>query len=93
MFSQYDVLLDNEASLNIFSNKDLLTNVRQAKRSITVSGIRSGGGVDVDREGEFGEFGTVFYSGDASANVLSFASQVEAGAKIRYDYLQVEGEH
>ena len=93
MFSQYDVLLDNEASLNIFSNKDLLTNVRQAKRSITVSGIQSGGGVDVDREGEFGEFGTVFYSGDASANILSFASQVEAGAKIRYDYLQVEGEH
>jgi DnaJ-domain-containing protein 1 len=58
MFSRYDVLLDNEASLNIFSNKELLTNVRRADRSIVVSGIQSGGGVDVDREGDFGEFGT-----------------------------------
>jgi hypothetical protein len=88
MFSRYDVLLDNEASLNIFSNKELLTNVRRADRSIVVNGIQSGGGVDVDREGDFGEFGTVFYSSDASANILSFASQVDAGANIRYDYLQ-----
>ena len=77
LFSRYDVLLDNEAPLNIFSNKDLLTDVRQSDRSIKVSGIQSGGGVNVNREGEFGEFGTVFYSSDASANILSFAAQVE----------------
>ena len=88
MFSQYDVLLDNEASLNIFKNKDLLKGIRKAERSIKVSGIEAGGGVTVDREGEFGEFGTVFYSGDASANILSFASQVDAGASIRYDHLK-----
>ena len=88
MFSQYDILLDNEASLNIFNNKDLLTGIRRAERSITVSGIQAGVGVTVDREGEFGEFGTVFYSGDASANILSFASQVDAGASIRYDHLK-----
>ena len=87
MFSKYDILLDNEASLNIFSNKELLTGVRRAEQAIKVSGIQSGGGVTVDREGEFGEFGTVFYSGDASANILSFASQVDAGANIRYDHL------
>ena len=40
----------------------------------------------MDREGEFGEFGTVFYSGDASANILSFGSQVDAGANVRYDH-------
>ena len=88
MFSRYEVLLDNEASLNIFSNRDLLTDVRQAVQPIKVSGIQLGGGVDVDREGDFGEFGTVFYSGDASANILSFAAQVDAGAIIRYDHLQ-----
>ena len=49
-----------------------------------MSGIQSGDGVKVDCEGEFGEF---FYSGDATANILSFASQVDAGAAIRYDYL------
>ena len=82
------MLLDNEASLNIFSNKDLLTGIRRAERTIKVSGIQSGDGVTVDREGEFGEFGTVFYSGEASANILSFASQVDAGANIRYDYVK-----
>ena len=40
----------------------------------------------VDREGDFGEFGTVFYSVSASANILSFTSQVDAGATIRYDH-------
>ena len=61
MFTQYDVLLDNEASLNIFHNKNLLTGLRKAEHSIKVSGIQAGEGVTVDSEGEFGEFGTVFY--------------------------------
>ena len=86
-FSRFDVLLDNEASLNIFSNADLLTDVRKFERTIKVSGIQQGAGVSVDREGEFGEFGTVYYSGSASANNLSFASQVDSGASIRYDHL------
>ena len=30
----------------------------------------------------------MFYNGDASANVLSFASQVDAGATIRYDHIK-----
>ena len=86
-FSRYDVLLDNEASLNIFNNADLLTDIRKSERSIKVSGIQVGGGVSVDREGEFGDFGTVYYSGSASANILSFASQVDAGATIRHDHV------
>ena len=86
MFTQYDVLLDNEASLNIFNNKSLLTRIRKSEHSIKVSGIQAGGGVTVGSEEEFGEFGTVFHSGDASANVLSFTSQMDAGAMIRYDH-------
>lgn len=85
-FSRYDVLLDNEASLNIFNNTELLTGLRKASKSIKVSGIQEGVGVSVDRERDFGEFGTVFYSGSASANILSFASQVDAGATVRYDH-------
>ena len=86
-FTQYDVLLDNEASLDIIKNAELLTDVRKIERSINVSGIQQGGGVSVDHEVEFGEFGTVYYSGSASANNLSFALQVDAGASIRYDHL------
>ena len=82
-FSRYDVLLDNEASLNIFNNAELPTGIRKASKSIKVSGIQQGVDVSVDCEGKFEELGTVFYSGSASANVLSFASQVDAGAAVR----------
>ena len=47
-FTRYDVLLDNEASLNIFSNPSLLTDIRKATRSVKVSGIHLGSEVNVD---------------------------------------------
>ena len=58
-FSRFDVLLDNEASLNIFNNAELLTDLRKSESTIRVSGIHKGGGVSVDRAEEFEEFGTV----------------------------------
>lgn len=40
LLSKYDVPLDNEASLNIFSNRNLLRNVRKSSKSVSsVSGI------------------------------------------------------
>lgn len=87
-FSHYDVLLDNEASLNIFSNLKLLTGLRRAEKSVSVGGTQLGGAVTVNEEGDFGELGKVFYSPGASANILSFAAQVDAGAAIRYDYMK-----
>ena len=86
LFSRYDMLLDNEASLNNFSNGDLLTCLRKSDRTIYVGGIQLGEGVAVDEEGDFGELGRVFYSAAASPNVLSFASQVDSGAAVRYDH-------
>lgn len=86
MFSRFEVLLDNEASLNIFNNRELLTGIRKSLKPINVSGIQRGGGVSVDQEGDFGELGRVYYSKLASANILSFASQIDSGATIRYDH-------
>lgn len=87
-FSHYDVLLDNEASLNIFINLKLLTGLRRAEKSVSVGGIQLGGAVTVNEKGDCGELGKVFYSPGASANILSFAAQVDAGAAIRYDYMK-----
>ena len=53
-FTKYDVLLDNEASLNIFTNKDLLTDVRVTDKTVRVTGIEQRGGVSVNQEGNFG---------------------------------------
>ena len=86
LFTRYDVLLVNEASLNIFSNGDLLTGLRKTERTVNVGGIQLGEGVEVNEEVDFGELGRVFYSEAASANIPSFASQVDSGAAIRFDY-------
>ena len=86
LFSKYDVLLDNEASLNVFSNRDLVKNLRKSTRSITMHGVESNSsGVNIEMEGEFNEIGTVFVSEKASANILSFAAQVDSGATMTYD--------
>ena len=59
LFTRYDVLLDNEASLNIFSNGDLLTGLRKTEKTVNVGGIQLGEGVEVNEEGDFGELGRV----------------------------------
>ena len=85
-FSKYDVLLDNEASLNVFRNSDLVKNLRVSARTVTMHGVENNSnGVKVDLEGEFNEIGTVFVSEKASANILSFAAQVDSGAEMSYD--------
>jgi hypothetical protein len=51
-----------------------------------VGGIQRGAsGVKVTEEGEFRDVGTVYVNDSATANILSFASQVDAGADITYD--------
>jgi hypothetical protein len=87
-FAQDKILLDNEASISIFNNEKLLIGVKDAKRKIMLGGIQRGAtGVKVTKQGEFRDVGTVYYNPAASANILSFASQVDSGADISYDKL------
>ena len=54
MFTRYDILLDTEASLNVFCNKDLLTNVTTAKHHVIMTGVDSKAkGVTVIEQGQF----------------------------------------
>ena len=86
MFTRYELLLDNQSSVDIIGNADLIYNQRKAEKSINMCGIQRGAKpVIVDTVGDFGEFGQVYFSEHASANILSFASQVNAGADIEYD--------
>jgi hypothetical protein len=51
-----------------------------------LGGIQRGAaGVRVTEQGLFRDVGIVYYSDLVSANILSFASQVDAGADITYD--------
>ena len=89
MYTKYDVLLDNEASLNIFSNRNLLRDVRRSARTIVMTEVEANSaGTVVDTEGTFEDVGHVYYSEHANANILSFATQVDNGADISYDNKQ-----
>ena len=86
LFSQHDVLLDNEASINVFRSKELLKGIRKARKNVLLGGIQRGAtGLRVTQEGDFNDVGTVYFNETTSANILSFASQIDAGADISYD--------
>ena len=80
------VLLDNPASVNIFCNASLLTDIRKSQHAILLRVQLGAKGVPVDEEGDFGEIGPDYYSQGATANILSFAAMADSGADIRYNH-------
>ncbi len=66
-----DVLLDNQATIHLFKNEELLTGLRAAARDIYVRGV--GGRVKANLVGDFGHFGEVYYCPASPVNVLSFS--------------------
>ncbi|MGC9156348.1 MAG: reverse transcriptase domain-containing protein, partial [Ferrimicrobium sp.] len=78
-----EVLLDNQSTVHLFTNEELVSNVRPAARPIRVSGV--GGIVSVDKVGDFGSFGEVYVSEASPANVLSF-SAVRKQLRVSYEY-------
>lgn len=76
--SSCGVLLDNQATVSIFFNRDLLTDIREADSPCHISGINSDGSALVaNLIGDFREFGPVYYCPAASANILSFSVTAE----------------
>ena len=83
LFTRSHVLSDNQASVNIFCNASLLTDIRKSPHAILLNGVQLGAaGVRVDQEDDFGEIEPVYYSRGASANILSFAAMADSGADI-----------
>ena len=76
VFSKDDVLLDSQASVNVFSNKSLLHDIGTATREITLKGVETGTrGVSIKHEGDFETLGKVYFSEKTTANILSYAEQ------------------
>jgi hypothetical protein len=88
LFARSHVLLDNQASVNVFCNANLLTDIRRSEHGILLNGVQANAeAVRVDLEGDFGEVGPVYYSKRATANILSFAAMVDRGADIQYSQI------
>jgi Zinc knuckle len=81
-----DVVFDNGSTVHLIKNCRLLTDIGIASRPIVVNGVQSDAvGVRVNQERKLGDIGTVYYSKNASANILSMSSLVDAGANVEYD--------
>jgi hypothetical protein len=78
------ILCDNESTVDIFNNKDILTNIRSAERPIKLKGIE-GGFTVVDKEGDLMGYGKVYYHPQVTANVLSFFNIAKRFKSVKYD--------
>ncbi len=78
------LLCDNESTVDIIKNKDMLTNLRRAKKQIEVSGI-GGEPQRITIEGDLLGYGTVYYHPDVAANILSFFNMTKRFKSVTYD--------
>ena len=51
LLDEYDVLCDNQATINVFRNKKLLKNIRSIDDGVSVSGV--GGSLDLTMKGTY----------------------------------------
>lgn len=70
------ILCDNKSTVDIFKNKQMITNIRKTKNLIWLKGIE-GNTIQVDKEGDLLGYGTVYYNEKVTANALSFFSMAK----------------
>lgn len=81
----FDVLLDNQSTVDLFHNHKLLDNIRELKDPQTIIGL-GGHTITVRQCGDLRYFGTVLYSAEADVNVLSFGkSSLNPELKLGYN--------
>jgi hypothetical protein len=79
-----DLVFDNGSTIHLIKNAKLLTEIAAKKNPIVVSGVQTDAdGVRVSLEGKMGDIGTVYYSKNASANILSMSTLVDSGAIVK----------
>eukprot|EP01038_Epipyxis_sp_PR26KG_P017612 gene17612-24469_t len=82
LFKNSEVLLDTLSNASIFKDKRMITNLRDIKEPIIISGV-GGQQLTVTQEGEAGVFGTVYFHPDTIANLTSYSLlEKNLGAKI-----------
>lgn len=69
--SPWYVLLDNQATVSVFGNSSLLSNIRPAPSDVEVAGV--GGSLTASLVGDFPPFGTVYFHPRSIANILCFS--------------------
>ena len=82
LFTRNDVLLESQASVNVFCNRDLLSNIRESSKKVMLNGVQAKAtGVAISQKGDFNEVGKCYFSKEATANILSYAVMVDEEMK------------
>ena len=77
------ILLDNGSTLSLFTNPELVVNIRKAD---DVLQLATNTGVKFNNEkAEVPNFGEVWYDKDAIANIIGFADLLSKSNRITYD--------
>jgi hypothetical protein len=63
------ILLDSQSTVDIFSNKKLLTNFRDLKQTLTL--YSNAGRAIITQKGDLKGYGTLWYYPEGIANILS----------------------
>jgi uncharacterized protein (DUF2164 family) len=77
-------LCDIKSTIEIFKNKDLITNIRKSENPIKLKGIE-GNTIMVDHEGDLLGYGSVYYNSQVSANILSFFNMAKKFKSLVYN--------
>jgi hypothetical protein len=65
------ILCDNESTIDIIKNQEMITNIRKTKNPIALTGI-GGEPMKIVLEGDLVGYGTVYHHPKIAANILSF---------------------
>lgn len=85
MFSDTDVLLDNQAGRSIFKNRALLTDIAEIN-PFFIGGIDgTSRGLRIEEDGDFEGLERVGYARKAAANILSKTQVLDGGCTVSYD--------
>ena len=76
------ILLDNQSTVDVFSNPNLLNNIRTTKGKLTIH--CNAGTAVTSMVGDFDRYGTVWYHPKGIANILSLA-KVQQKYHVTYD--------
>jgi hypothetical protein len=78
------ILCDNESTIDVVKNQDLIVNIKRARRPIELTGIGKEP-IKIQQEGELPGYGTVYFHPEVAANILSFHKLTKQFKSVTYD--------
>jgi len=78
------ILCNNESTVDIIKNKNMLTNIRPTNNPVEITGI-GGAKIRVNHIGDLLGYGSVYFHPDVSANIISFHHLAKRFKSVTYN--------